>query len=283
MFRSLVVIGCLSAAASAYAVGLAVTPIQLGLTGAPGATVTGVIRVSSSRAQENNIQVLFGDYTIDAQGKRKELTSGAGNGRSCRAWLDADQHQFVTPQQGSVPVVITATIPTDASGSYWAEAFFESMPAPVSFSPGVARAPVVGVSVIPRIGIPIIVTVKGTEHYAVKAGAIAATKTDAGIEATIQLENTGNAVVVVAGAVALETPAEGAPEELGSKDIDPVTSYPGASCIVKVTIPIRTLDPATILHAYFRYGPGPEQRIETSSNLQALLSHERDHEQASRH
>src|SRR5262245_55595422 len=85
---------------SARAVGMVISPVQLGLTGTPGSTGSGVINVSSSRPQENTIRVSFSDYVIDAEGKRTEVTSGTAHPRSCRAWLDVDQQQFVSPEQG---------------------------------------------------------------------------------------------------------------------------------------------------------------------------------------
>ncbi len=265
---------------AALAIGMVISPVQLGLSGPPGSTVSGVINVSSSRPRENTIRVSFGDYVIDAEGKRTEVTSVNVPTRSCRAWLDVDQQQFVSPEQGKVPVVISARIPADASGSYWAEAYFESLPAPPSFTPG-GRAPVVGLQIVPRIGIPIIVTAKGTEKYNVKIDGLGAARTADGVEASVQIENSGNAVVMISGAVALEKPAAGAevPEELISKDIEPVTSYPGVKRNIKIALPLKPVDPASIdLHAYLRFGRSPDQALEASSKLRTLLENQKNGE-----
>ena len=257
---------------AAHGVGMLITPVQLGLSGAPGTTASGVINVSSSRPQENTIRVSFSDYVIDAQGMRTQVISGKSPSRSCRGWLDVDQQQFVTPEQGKIPVVISVRIPPDASGSYWAEANFDSIPAPPSLVPGTGRAPAVGVTITPRIGVPIIVTVKGTEKYAVKIESLDAIRTDEGIEASVQIENTGNAVVMVTGAIALENPAADVPEELTSKDIEPVTSYPGVKRLIRLNLPATSVASESVdLHAYLRYGAGRDQALEASSKLETLL------------
>src|SRR5260370_8753376 len=93
---------------AALAIGMVISPVQLGLSGPPGSTVSGVINVSSSRPRENTIRVSFGDYVIDAEGKRTEVSSVNVPTRSCRAWLDLDQQPSVRPEQANAPVVISA-------------------------------------------------------------------------------------------------------------------------------------------------------------------------------
>ncbi len=254
-----------------YGAGMVISPVQLGLVGPPRSTVSGVINVSSPRPQENTVRVTFGDYTIDEEGKRTEVSAGDAGGRSCLTWLDVDQHQFVSPERGLVAVVISAKIPADASGSYWAEAYFQSVPPPPSFAPG-GRAPSVGVRILPRIGIPIIVTAKGTETYGLKVNKLDAFRTSEGFQTSVLLENTGNAAVLVSGAVALERPSpSNVPEELASKDVELVTSYPGAKRLIKVLLPAQTVDASTELHAYLQFGPGPERAVEAAAKMQALL------------
>ncbi|HUJ12884.1 MAG TPA: hypothetical protein VL284_03755 [Thermoanaerobaculia bacterium] len=249
---------------SAYPVGMIISPVQLGLSGAPGSTASGVINVSSSQAQENTIRVSFADFIIDSAGRRTEVASSP---RSCKSWLDVDQRQFVSPEEGRVPVVITAHIPPDASGSYWAQAFFESVPAPPALGAGPRRAPAVGVTITPRIGIPIIVTVSGSEKYDLKISGIEGEQSPLGIDATIRVENRGNAVAMVSGAVAVEKPSANLPEELASKDIDPVTSYPGVTRTIKVHVPPVAIAHDAKVHAYLRFGPRADQTMEASATL----------------
>ncbi len=260
-----------------YGAGMVITPVQLGLVGAAGSTVRGVINVSSPRPQENRIRITFGDYLIDDRGHRTEVSPANAPARSCRAWLEVDQDQFVSPEQGKVPVVVSAHIPANASGSYWAEVYFQIVPAPPSFTPA-GRAPLVGVQVLPRISIPVIVTVQGTEKYAMKIEKLDAAKTEDGIETSVIVQNTGNAAAMISGALAVERPSTtDASEELASKDIEPVTSYPGAKRVIKLNLPLKIVDAASAdLHAYFRYGPGKDQAMEASSKLQALLESHRD-------
>lgn len=261
----------------AHAAGIVISPVQIGLVGAPGSTVSGIINVSSPRVEENRIRVTFGDYTIDAMGNREEVPAGTSGGeRTCSHWLDVDQEQFVSPERGSVPVVVTAHIPQNASGSYWAAAYFEVVPKPPALNPERPDRPAVGVNLLPRIGVPVIVTVKGTERYSVKVSKISAKRIDRGLEATIVLRNDGNSAVLISGAVALERTGTSVPEELASKDVELVTSYPGADRVIKLTFPATAVaEPSDVnLNAYLRYGPGAEQTIEASSKLASILESE---------
>lgn len=259
----------------AGAAGIVISPVQLGLVGAPGTTVSGVINVSSPRPQENRIEVSFGDYAVDAAGKRDEVTNAQPGARSCRNWLDVEQNQFVSPERGTVPVVITAHIPANASGSYWAAVYFAVVPTPPSFDPSVKK-PVIGLQMLPRIGVPVIVTVKGTEKFEIKVAKISAKRTDAGLDVSVVVRNTGNAAVMISGALALERGSSNVPEELASKDIDAVTSYPGSDRVIRTTLPpVAANDGSVDLHAYLRYGRAAGQSVEASSRLAAILEGDR--------
>ena len=269
VFSLLLAIAALST--PAFAAGIVITPVQLGLAGAAGSTVSGVINVSTPRVQDNRIRVTFGDYVIDDQGARTEVA--AAGTRSCGKWLEVDQDQFMSPERGSVPIVITARIPRDAAGSYWAAAYFEVLPKPPSFDPAKrADRPALGMQAVPRIGVPVIVTVTGTEKYETKVQTISARRVDQGIEANVVVQNTGNAAVLLSGAIALERGSSDVSEEIASRDIESVTSYPGSNRILKVVFPAVEPTDGLDVHAYLRYGPGPQQAVEGVARLSAALA-----------
>jgi hypothetical protein len=260
-------------ASPAFAAGLLISPAQLGLYGAPGETVSGVINVSSPREQENRVRVSFGDFKIDSAGKRVEIGTGDPSIRSCRSWMEVDQDQFVSPERGRVAVVVTARVPKEAAGSYWTSAYFEVVPK-AKAAPGEGNAPGVSIAIVPRIAIPVIVTVRGTEKYSLQVRSLRANATPAGFAAEVVVENTGNAAVMLSGAMTLERPSSGdVPEEIASTDVKSATSYPGGMTTIKADLAASGLEPSALeLHAYLRYGSAATQVVEASSTLAKILA-----------
>ena len=141
MRRALLATGvlcCLHAPAS-QARGVVATPVQLGLVGRPGATVSDVIRVASPREEPNFIQASLVDFTKDEEGRTEPPPAG-GEPRSCRPWLEVDKTDFATPERGRVELRVTARIPADATGSYWTLVQLEAVPPPRASDKGMAVA-----------------------------------------------------------------------------------------------------------------------------------------------
>lgn len=251
-------------AVAAAARGVLVSPTQLGLTGKPGQTVSGVLYVSSSQAQKNRITVALGEFHRDEEGK--VIGSETTHARSARTWLDLDRTDFVSLESGRTEVTVSARIPENASGSYWALVYLQAEPA--------ARDPKRGslmFRVVPRVGIPVIVTVEGTTKPQLKIVETRAVRVADGVEVYSTLENSGNTAVLVSGAFSLERPGTNPAEsqELASGTAGPLTSLPGTKLKVKTQLKWNGPLAGVQAHAYVRFGPRPEDTAEAATAIEA--------------
>jgi hypothetical protein len=245
---------------SAWGRGLLVTPVQVGLSGAAGSTVTDIVSVSSARPEETQIRTSIADFRRTLDGV-VEVVPPEQAKRSCRTWIEVDQREFVSPKSGVIPVVVTAHIPSGASGSYWALLQLDAVPPPQTF----ARQPTphVGVQVIPRVASPVVVTVAGNGTTAIVSREIHGERGAEKIEAFEIIDNTGTNAVLVSGAFALERrTATGDTEELASVDVGPMTSLPGSPLRIRASIPWTADVGNAEVHAYLRFGSGSGDVLE---------------------
>jgi hypothetical protein len=262
--RCFLTLGCL-AASSALGRGLIVSPVQVGLNGDPGSSVSAVISVASSRSESTQVEASLGDFVKDEDGDLREVGPQA-NPRSCRSWLSLDRSDFATPETGRIAVKVSAAIPSDVTGSYWALVAFKVVPVPR----GQGMGP--GVTISPRVVIPVVVTVGGTETRQVEIKQATARRVSAenAIECTAVVENTGNSAVLIRGAFSLERPGEKAEDtlELGLAEVGPLTSLPGSKLKVKSTIPWKLGVAGLVIQSYLRFGPGEADAAEFSTSIE---------------
>jgi hypothetical protein len=247
----------------AFARGMLVQPAQAGLVGAPGTTVNVTVTVSSARPEETQIRAAVADFRRGVDGSVVEIPASEAT-RSCRAWIEVDQREFVSPKSGSIPVVVTAHIPNDASGSYWALLQLDALPPSESVMRKKSGTQL-GFQVVPRVDVPIIVTVSGTGSVSIVSRDLVAKRRDDGkLEITDTVENTGTVAVMLSGAFAVERKGATAndAEELASVDVGPATSLPGAKLRISGVVDWKGDAASTIAHAYLRYGSGPNDTVE---------------------
>jgi hypothetical protein len=224
--------------------------------------VAGTIVVGSSRAESNQVRVTLLDFSRDEDGRVVERPLG-GEPRSGRTWLEADRTEFTSPETGRVEVRITARIPADAKGSYWALAALESLPPKPKLGMGMA------IQMVPRVVVPIVVTVAGTERRLVKIGGVTATKGEGGVDAVCEIENTGNTAVLVSGAFTLERGAGSGPaEEVAEAPVTAVTSLPGLKLRIRKTLPVPVPNASYAVRAILRYGPDPADVTESATTIE---------------
>jgi hypothetical protein len=236
--------------------GLVVSPSQLGLVGAAGSTVSDAIYVSSSREEKNNIRVEVTDFIRDENGEVREVSAAEAK-RSCSAWIEVDQDSFTSPETGRVELRVTAKIPKEAEGSYWALVSFRSLPP--THPPGQANA----VRIIPRIAVPVIVTVAGTEKRDLKISALHVTSGRGGFDAEAAVVNDGNVAVLFSGAFTLESGgANGDVTELAEAPVETSTSLPGTTTRVREHLNWNGDTAGLRLGAILRFGPGPAEVAE---------------------
>lgn len=252
-------VGC--ASLPLYGSGMLVSPTQLGLTGKPGSVVTGLIRVSSSRTEKNQIRANIRDFMRDEDNILRVVP--AAHPRSARDWLEIDQSSFDTSATGFTEVHVTARIPKEAKGSYWAVAEFSAAPARRTAANGVA------IYVVPMVDIPVIVTVQGTEDYKLTIGQFTAVQRagEEFVECMTIVENSGNSAVLLSGAFTLERSVGGATEEVAVYNISALTSLPGARLNVRGRIPWKGPTSGLQAHSYLRYGARPEDAAEAAATI----------------
>jgi hypothetical protein len=248
-------------AAHAESRGLVVSPAQLGISAKAGETATGVITVSSSRPEENQVRVTIVDFARSEDG-RLQLLSGAKPPRSSKDWLTATQNSFVSPNAGSVTVGVRARVPADASGSYWAALVLSSVPP--------ARGPRknIGMELVPQIAIPIIVTVTGTEKRDIRLLETGARRvSDSSIEPYLVVENRGNAAVMLSGAFTIDRNEGTDVEELADTELPVTLSLPGARSRIAAKLSWTGAVDGLNVHAIVRYGPTPADIAEISGPI----------------
>ena len=260
-----VFLACALLAARSWGKGLLVTPSQLGLVGKAGTAASDVINVASTRDEPVQVRVRIADFVRDEDGKLHQVPH-AQSTRSCAEWLRADQDLFSAPGTGRTEVRLTATIPAGAEGSYWALLSLELVPPTPPAGQGM------GVVIIPSIGVPVIVTVEGTEKRQLAVTRVEAKRTE-GQLVTCQttIENTGNVAVLVSGAFTLETPAskeEGDTLEVASTDVGPLTSFPGSKLRITGKLNWGGTIAGLTLHSYLRWGPGANETSEASTSVE---------------
>ncbi len=234
------------------ALGLLVSPTQLGLVGKPGQIVSGTLHVSSSKSEENHISLAISDFTRNEDGQVVEILDSKLQPRSCKGWIDVDRSDFVSPAVGSVDVTVSARIPADATGSYWALVALASQPPARDL-----RGQGVAIRLIPRVAIPIVVTVEGTTKPAVAIIETRAVRADKGVDVYSTIENTGNTAVLISAAFSLERRSTGGgeAEELAGTTVGPLTSLPGTRMKAKGHLEYDGSLAGVQAHAYLRYGP----------------------------
>lgn len=227
-----------------------------------GQTVSGTLLVSSSKEEQNHIVVTLSDFTRNEEGRVVELTDPKANPRSCRSWIDVDRLDFVSPEKGYVELTVSAHVPDGASGSYWALALLASEP-PARDS----RMSATTFQLVPRVAIPIVVTVEGTAKPSLGILKTTAVKEEKGIAVESIIENRGNVAVLISAAFALERAAAGTTdaEEVSSATVGPLTSLPGTRLRAKTVLPYQGSLGAVTAHTYVRYGPHPEDTTEATA------------------
>jgi hypothetical protein len=255
---------CLLTAVRAESRGLLVSPSQIGLVGEPGSIVSETIYVSSSREEKNFVQVGIADFTRDEAGKVWEIAASAAT-RSCREWIEVDRNNFTSPEHGRVQLNLRARIPQGVVGSYWALITLKSVP-----PPRVAGTSGHGFRVVPRVAVPVIITVLGGERREMKIAelkVISATERELDVEAV--LENRGNVAVLFNGAFTLNSSdAEGRVTELAEAPVDMAMSLPGTKSRVRGRIGWNGGMTGLRIESIFRFGPDQKDVTEAGIRVE---------------
>jgi len=164
---------------------MAVAPMKLRLTLAPGESRTEALEVYNNGDEPVRVMTTVEDWTTTPDGGVDLLPRGT-LARSASAWARTDLSDFTVPPHGMRVVRVTATLPDTARGSYWTIVFFEGQ--------GEMHRAKLGLGTRVRLGTTVYLTAAGTEsrgstitEMAVQPGAHRDT-----LELVAQVANRGN-------------------------------------------------------------------------------------------
>jgi hypothetical protein len=182
----------------AYAADIGISPPRLELIVEPGATVTESIMLLADAVEEQQLQVIVEDFTLDPKGDLATLPPGSLE-HSASAWLQPELTDFVMAGGDGREFRISVTVPSDASlsGTYQGMVFFTVVPPPTETSG-------IGVVTTARIGLAVYVTVANTEQGGSEM--VDFFQEDDG-SLTFAVANTGNTVMRLAGRIELRNEA----------------------------------------------------------------------------
>ncbi len=183
---------------TAYAADIGISPPRLELTLEPGETVTETITLLTDAIQEQQIQVLVEDFTLDPKGDLSTLPPGSLE-YSASNWFQPELTDFVIAGGEGQQFRLSVTVPDDTSlaGTYQGMVFFTVVPPPTETSG-------IGVVTTARIGLAVYVTIISTEQggselvdfFQEEDGSL-----------TFAVANTGNTVMRLAGRIELRNEA----------------------------------------------------------------------------
>jgi hypothetical protein len=183
---------------TAHAADIGISPPRLELTVEPGETITEAITLLTDAVQEQQLQVIIEDFTLDPKGDLSTLPAGSLE-HSASNWLQPELSDFVIAGGEGREFRISVTVPDDASlvGTYHGMVFFTVVPPPTETSG-------IGVVTTARIGLAIYVTVASTEQGGSEL--VDFFQEDDG-SLTFAVANTGNTVMRLAGRIELRNEA----------------------------------------------------------------------------
>jgi hypothetical protein len=184
--------------AFAHAADIGLSPPRLELIVEPGETVTETVTLLTDAVQEQQIQVLLEDFTLDPKGDLVTLPI-ASLEYSASNWLEPEVTDFVLAGGEGQEFRFSVTVPNDTSlaGTYHTMVFFTVVPPPTETSG-------VGVVTTARIGLAVYVTVASTEQGGSELVDFFQ-EDDASL--TFAVANTGNTVMRLAGRIELRDEA----------------------------------------------------------------------------
>jgi hypothetical protein len=184
--------------AFAHAADIGISPPRLELIVEPGETVTESIMLLTDAIQEQQMQVIVEDFTLDPKGDVATLPPGSLE-FSASNWLQPELTDFVIAGGEGQEFRISVTAPNDASleGTYHGMVFFTVVPPPTETSG-------IGVVTTARIGLAVYVTIASSEQGGSEL--VDFFQEDDG-SLTFAVANMGNTVMRLAGRIELRNEA----------------------------------------------------------------------------
>jgi hypothetical protein len=165
--------------------GLVVRPAHVELSPAGDRGATARLVVTGSGAGRIRFRIRVEDFILSKDGQ-PERRDGVAGTRSARPYLLVDPVEAVADGITPATVLVHASLPADASGSYWALLVVEGEPAPVEVEGREVR-------VAPRLLVPLTLRAGETGHALLSKPALGIVRSDGGsCSVLLSVENPGD-------------------------------------------------------------------------------------------
>ncbi len=199
--------------------GLVVRPAHVELTPVGERGATARLLVTGSAAGGTRFRVRVEDFVLseDGQPDRQDGISGA---RSARPYLLIDPVEAVAEGTAPATVLVHASLPADASGSYWALIVIEGEPSSVEVEGREIRA-------APRLLVPLTVRAEASGHALLSKPLLDIVRLDGGTcSVRLSVENGGDVALRPQASVTVFARREGGTVTLGQVELPVFLSLP---------------------------------------------------------
>jgi len=242
------------ASRGAHATEIRVRPALAAATVAPREAATFSFQVGTS-FEDTKVRVTFGNFDLDDEGR---LVTGSGGEQSCARAAHAD-HGEIELKARSEAAVRVRVDPPGPPGTYWCLLTFEGNTLERRSRDGGT------VQVVPRISVPILVTVLGGAPSRVTATFGGPPERKEGLVAgAVTLHNEGSAAAAITGAVSANEVGSAGIVEVARMPVGPFLLLPGRSRRFALEIPVKSALPLK-LRAEFEYGEGRRLELESAA------------------
>lgn len=202
------------------------------------------------------MRVSFGDFDLDDEGR---LVAGPGGERSCARAARADRGEIDLKARSEAAVRVRVDLPAGPPGTYWCLLTFEGDTLERRSRDGGT------VQVVPRISVPILVTVLGGAPSRVTAMFGGPPERKEGLVAgAVTLHNEGSAAAAVTGAVSANEAGSAGTVEIARLPLRPFLLLPGRSRRLALEIPVKSALPLK-LRAELEYGERRRLELESAA------------------
>jgi len=201
--------------------GLVVRPAHVEMSPAGERGATARLLVTGSGAGRTRFRIRVEDFVLTEDG-RPDRRDGASGARSARPYLLVDPVEAVANGTAPETVLVHASLPAGASGSYWALLVIEGEPSSVEVDGREVR-------VAPRLLVPLTVRAEVSGTALLAKPALDIVRTDGGTcSVLLSVENPGDVALRPRASVTVFARHAGGAVTLSHEDLPAFLSLPGS-------------------------------------------------------
>lgn len=254
--RVVAVLLLLGLAGTAAGGGLVVRPAHVDLVSTRERGASARLLVTGTSAGTTRFRVRVEDFVLSGDGspERREGVSGA---RSVRPYLLVDPAEATVDGRNAATILVHASLPPDAAGSYWALIVIEGEPAPVEAGGREVR-------VAARLLVPLTVRAEGTGRALLAEPSLDAVRTKGGsCSVRLSVANPGDVALRPAASLTIFARRDGGSVEISRQEIPEFLSLPGLARTFDREAPCGEPGMTGVgVYAVVRWGEKAAERIE---------------------